>query len=125
MKLYPAFFLIFFAASALRGTSQQPSLLSPDKAAEETATFLKGLVQIDTQDPPGNESKVALYLATIFRRENIPYEILEPVPGRASVVARLKGTGAKRPVLMLAHEDVVPVDRAHWSVDPFVIQSRR
>ena len=124
MKLHPAFLLIFLAASTLRGTSQQSSLLPPDKAAEETAAFLKDLVQIDTQDPPGNESKVALYLAAIFKRENIPYEILEPVPGRASIVARLKGSGAKRPVLMLAHEDVVPVDRSHWSVDPFAAEVR-
>jgi len=124
MKLHPAFLLIFLAASTLRGTSQQSRLLSPDKAAEETATFLKDLVQIDTQDPPGNESKVASYLAAIFKRENIPYEVLEPVPGRASIVARLKGTGAKRPVLMLAHEDVVPVDRSHWSVDPFAAEVR-
>jgi len=90
-----------------------------DQAAQETTTFLKDLIRIDTQDPPGNESKVALYIATIFEREGIPYEILEPVPGRASIVARLKGNGAKRPVLILAHEDVVPVDRAHWTVDPF------
>ena len=90
-----------------------------DQAAQETTTFLKDLIRIDTQDPPGNESKVALYIAAIFEREGIPYEILEPVPGRASIVARLKGNGAKRPVLILAHEDVVPVDRAHWTVDPF------
>jgi len=90
-----------------------------DQAAQETTTFLKDLIRIDTQDPPGNESKVALYIAAIFKREGIPYEILEPVPGRASIVARLKGNGAKRPVLILAHEDVVPVDRAHWTVDPF------
>jgi acetylornithine deacetylase/succinyl-diaminopimelate desuccinylase-like protein len=124
MKLHPVFLLAFLAASALRATSQQSPLLSPDKAAEETATFLKDLVQIDTQDPPGNESKIASYLAAIFRQENIPYEILEPVPGRASIVARLKGSGAKRPVLMLAHEDVVPVDRSHWSVDPFAAEVR-
>jgi acetylornithine deacetylase/succinyl-diaminopimelate desuccinylase-like protein len=124
MKLHPAFLLIFLAASSLRGASQQSSVLPPDKAAAETAAFLKDLVQIDTQDPPGDESKVASYLAAIFKRENIPYEILEPVQGRASIVARLKGTGAKRPVLMLAHEDVVPVDRSHWTVDPFAADVR-
>ncbi len=108
-----------FAACTLLCAAQQTAVLPPDKAAVETTTFLKDLVRMDTQDPPGNESQVASYIAAIFKREGIPYEILEPVPGRASIVARLKGTGARRPVLMLAHEDVVPVDRAHWSVDPF------
>jgi acetylornithine deacetylase/succinyl-diaminopimelate desuccinylase-like protein len=102
--------------------AQTSSLLSPDQAAQETATILKDLVRIDTQDPPGNESKVALYIAGLFKREGIPCEILETVPGRASIVARLKGSGAKRPVLLLAHEDVVPVDRAHWTFDPFAAE---
>jgi hypothetical protein len=41
---------------------------------------------------PGNESKMALDIAAIFNREGIPYESLEPVRGRASIVARLRGT---------------------------------
>src|ERR1700749_3439817 len=95
------------------------AVLSPDQASKETAAFLVDLIRIDTTDPPGNESKVATYIAGVFKREGIAYELLEPVPGRASIVARLKGTGAQRPVLLLAHEDVVPVDRSHWTVDPF------
>jgi acetylornithine deacetylase/succinyl-diaminopimelate desuccinylase-like protein len=125
MKLYPAFLVILLAVpSAARGAVPPSSVLSPDKAAAETTLFLSDLVKIDTQDPPGNESKVAAYLAAVFAREKIPYEILEPVPGRASIVARLKGTGTNRPVLMLAHEDVVPVDRSRWSVDPFAAEVR-
>lgn len=120
MKVRAALAMIaYLASSASLCSAQQSSLLAPDKAAQETATLLRDLIRIDTEDPPGNESKVALYIAAIFKREGIPYEILEPVPGRASIVARLQGTGAKRPVLILAHEDVVPVDRSHWTVDPF------
>ena len=122
LKLRHALFATCFAASAVVCAAQPSTVLSPEKAAAETAAFLKDLIRIDTQDPPGNESKVATYIAAIFQREGIPYEMLEPVPGRASLVARLKGTGAKRPVLMLAHEDVVPVDRSHWSVDPFAAE---
>lgn len=96
--------------------------LPPDQAAAETNTFLRDLVRLDTQDPPGNESKVALYIAEVLKRNDIPYELLEPVPGRASIVARLKGTGAKQPILLLAHEDVVPVDRTHWTFDPFAAE---
>jgi len=119
MKLHSAFASILLAAVAISSPAQQSPVLTPDQAAAETAKFLKDLVQLDTSDPPGNESKVASYIAAVLDREHIPYEILEPVPGRASVVARLKGSGAKKPVLMLAHEDVVPVDRPHWTFDPF------
>jgi acetylornithine deacetylase/succinyl-diaminopimelate desuccinylase-like protein len=121
MKLRTALVLSCFACSAWLCEAQS-AMLPPAKAAEETAGFLKDLIRIDTQDMPGNESKVATYLAAIFKREGIAYEILEPVPGRASIVARLKGNGSQKPVLMLAHEDVVPVDRAHWSVDPFAAE---
>jgi acetylornithine deacetylase/succinyl-diaminopimelate desuccinylase-like protein len=105
-------------------TAQSSRVLPPDQAAAETAGFLQDLIKIDTQDPPGNESKVAEYVAAIFKREGIAYELLEPVPGRASIVGRLSGTGAKKPVLMMAHEDVVPVDRTHWTVDPFTAEKR-
>ena len=105
-------------------SSAQSTVLSPKQAADETAKFLTDLIRIDTQDPPGNESKVANYIAAIFQREGIPYELLEMGPGRASILARLKGDGSKRPVMLLAHEDVVPVDRAHWSVDPFAAEMK-
>jgi acetylornithine deacetylase/succinyl-diaminopimelate desuccinylase-like protein len=79
----------------------------------------KDLIRLDTRNPPGNESRVAHYLGEIFAREGIPYEFLEIEPGRASIVARLKGDGTKRPLLILGHEDVVPVEQAKWTVDPF------
>lgn len=89
------------------------------RAQAETSGFLKDLIRLDTQNPPGNESTVAQYLAGVLTREGIPFELIEPVPGRASIVARIKGDGSKRPLLLMAHEDVVPVQRDHWSVDPF------
>ncbi len=109
-------------AAALWPVLAPAQQLPPDQAAAETNTFLRDLVRIDTQDPPGNESKVAEYIAGVLKHEGIAYELLEPVPGRASIVARLKGTGAKQPILLLAHEDVVPVDRAHWTFDPFAAE---
>jgi acetylornithine deacetylase/succinyl-diaminopimelate desuccinylase-like protein len=89
------------------------------RAQAETAGFLKDLIRLDTRNPPGNESRVAHYLGEIFAREGIAYEFLEIEPGRASIVARLKGDGSKRPLLILGHEDVVPVEQAKWTVDPF------
>lgn len=110
--------VLLFSALALAQPTAHPSLDAAQSKAE-AARFLSDLVRIDTQDPPGNESKVAHYLEGVLREEGIPSEILETVPGRASIVARLKGNGSKRPLLLMGHEDVVPVDRVHWTVDPF------
>ncbi|PYX39572.1 MAG: peptidase M20 [Acidobacteria bacterium] len=117
-----ACFLLMNAASG-----QPPAgtaALNAEQAQAEAARFLSELVRIDTQDPPGNESKVAHYLEGVLREAGIDAELLEPVPGRASIVARLKGDGSRSPVLLMAHEDVVPVDRARWTVDPFAATER-
>ncbi len=98
--------------------------LNAEQSQTEAVHFLSELVKIDTQDPPGDESKVAHYLQGVLKSEGIESELLEPVPGRASIVARLKGNGKKRPLLIMGHEDVVPVDRSHWTVDPFAANER-
>jgi acetylornithine deacetylase/succinyl-diaminopimelate desuccinylase-like protein len=98
--------------------------LNPQQSQEEAVHFLSELIKIDTQDPPGNESQVAHYLEGVLKNEGIQSEILATVPGRDSIVARLKGNGSKKPLLLMGHEDVVPVDRARWTVDPFAASQR-
>ncbi len=93
--------------------------LDAERSQAEAVHFLQELIKIDTQDPPGNESRVAHYLEGVLMSEGIDSELLEPVAGRASIVARLKGNGSKRPLLLMGHEDVVPVDPPRWTVDPF------
>jgi acetylornithine deacetylase/succinyl-diaminopimelate desuccinylase-like protein len=87
--------------------------------AEETVQHLQQLIRRETVNPPGNEMLVARYLDGALRDDGIETTLLEPAPGRAALVARLRGRGAGRPVLLLAHMDVVGVERKHWSVDPF------
>ena len=93
----------------------------PDWAAarDETVEHLRCLLRIDTVNPPGNEIVAARYLEAILGGAGIEARVLEPAPGRAAVVARLRGDGRARPVLLLAHMDVVGVEREHWTVDPF------
>jgi acetylornithine deacetylase/succinyl-diaminopimelate desuccinylase-like protein len=67
----------------------------------------------------GNETKAARYIQAVFEKEGIPSVIFESAPGRGNIVARLKGNGTKKPVLLMAHTDVVGVDRTKWTVDPF------
>src|SRR6185437_16745854 len=80
---------------------------------------LSSLVKIDTSNPPGSETKAAMLIKQILDKEGIPSELFEAKPGRANLVARLKGTGAKRPVLLMGHTDVVGVERDKWTFDPF------
>jgi acetylornithine deacetylase/succinyl-diaminopimelate desuccinylase-like protein len=59
------------------------------------------------------------YLKSVLDKEGIPSQVLARDPNRPNLVARLKGNGSARPLLMLAHTDVVPVQRDKWPVDPF------
>jgi acetylornithine deacetylase/succinyl-diaminopimelate desuccinylase-like protein len=90
-----------------------------DAAHRETVTNLQRCVQIDTTNPPGNETKAATFLKAILDREGIPSEIVERVPGRGNLIARLKGNGKKKPILLMGHTDVVGVEREKWTVEPF------
>jgi acetylornithine deacetylase/succinyl-diaminopimelate desuccinylase-like protein len=84
---------------------------------------LVGYLQVDTINPPGNESKGVAYLGRLLDDAGIDYETAESAPGRGNLWARLSGTadanGRKAPGLVLLHHiDVVPANRAHWDVDP-------
>ena len=56
---------------------------------------------------------------SLLDREGIPSEILALEPTRGSLVARLKGNGTKKPLLLMGHTDVVGVEREKWTVEPF------
>jgi acetylornithine deacetylase/succinyl-diaminopimelate desuccinylase-like protein len=93
---------------------------APAQTAGDLATmYLRDLIRLDTSNPPGNESRVAQYLKQVTDREGIPSELVGDNPQRLNFIARLRGTGKQRPLLLLAHSDVVPTDRSQWSVDPF------
>jgi acetylornithine deacetylase/succinyl-diaminopimelate desuccinylase-like protein len=98
-----------FAQGTIDWKKQEPEILRHYRA----------LIQIDTSSPPGNETKADEYLKKVLEAEGIPTKTFAKEPGRANLVARLKGTGKKRPLLLMAHTDVVPVQREKWPVDPF------
>ena len=104
--------------SAARGADGRSA---PDwtKAREEAVQMLSAMIKIDTSNPPGNETKVARYIKSILDEEGIPSEILELKPGRGNLVARLRGNGKKRPILLMGHTDVVGVERDKWTMEPF------
>jgi acetylornithine deacetylase/succinyl-diaminopimelate desuccinylase-like protein len=89
-----------------------------ESAADLAQRYLPELIRLDTTNPPGNESRVARYLKEVCDREGIPAELLGDDPARMNFIARLKGSGKLRPLLLIAHSDVVPADPSQWTVDP-------
>lgn len=89
-------------------------------AANPTSELLRELIRIDTSNPPGNEGKMAEFLKTKFAPLGFQIDIIPtPDAGKAHFIARLKGDGSKKPILLAAHADVVGVERDKWTVDPF------
>src|SRR5271156_5575387 len=91
---------------------------------DRTRQYLVDLVRLDTSNPPGNETRVAEYLKQVADSHNIPCELLGADPKRQNFIARIKGNGKGRPLLLMAHSDVVPADRKQWTVDPFGAELR-
>lgn len=90
--------------------------------AKEAEGWLADLVRIDTTNPPGNEQAAAKYLAGVLTKEGIASEMLDLAPGRSALVARLRSAAVPDPsraLLLVAHMDVVGVDKSKWTVDPF------
>jgi acetylornithine deacetylase/succinyl-diaminopimelate desuccinylase-like protein len=106
---------VLLASSAL---AQVPTVDWKAQQAE-TLRHYRALVQIDTSNPPGNETAAVNYLKGVFDAEGIPVKTFALQPARANLVARIKGNGSKRPVLIMAHTDVVGAQREKWPVDPF------
>jgi acetylornithine deacetylase/succinyl-diaminopimelate desuccinylase-like protein len=109
--------------SAAPAVQMSPSPVGDTSAlAKEAQGWLAELIKINTSNPPGNEQAAAKYVAGILQKEGITPEILEIMPGRSAVVARLRSAAMADPskaLLLVAHMDVVPVDKSRWTVDPF------
>ncbi len=104
----------FLPATAGRG--QQPDWA---RAEAETLQHFQALVRADTSDPPGNEQPAVDYLKKVLEAAGIPIQTFAMEAGRPNLVARLKGSGARRPLLIMGHTDVVNVDPKKWTHPPF------
>lgn len=104
------------------------TVLKPDFArdAQEAVDLLRELIRFDTINPPqpasgkqnANETALLRHVQGVLAADGVASKIYESEPGRGNLVARIKGTGEKRPILLMAHVDVVNVDRSQWEVDP-------
>ena len=114
MRLVISFLIALGAAT---GVAAQ----APDwKAIEgEAIKTLQSYIRIDTSVPPGDVTKAADLLQSVLEREGIAVKRFESGTGRSIILARLKGSGTAKPIVLLHHMDVVPADKSRWKRDPF------
>jgi acetylornithine deacetylase/succinyl-diaminopimelate desuccinylase-like protein len=115
----PFSLLLFIALSAVALTAQTRDNVDWPRVETETMEHFQTVLRFDTSDPPGNERPAAEYLKQVLEREGIPTKVFELEPNRLNVVARLTGSGKKRPLLLMGHTDTVNVDPAKWTFPPF------
>jgi acetylornithine deacetylase/succinyl-diaminopimelate desuccinylase-like protein len=96
-----------------------PVLASDDQLVRD---LLRELIEINTTHSTGSTGKAAEAMAARLREAGFAPEdvqVLGPRPERANLVARLRGTGARRPILLISHLDVVEARKEDWTTDPF------
>ena len=91
--------------------------LANESLEDEAVAWLQAYLQVDTINPPGNESRAVDFYAEIFRKEGIEFSSAESAPGRGNIWARIKG-GDKPAIILLQHTDVVPANEEYWDFDP-------
>lgn len=114
--------LLAFALALMGVThlaAQEPAQLDWAAIEDETMRHFQALLRFDTSDPPGGEQEAAEYLRAVLAAEGIEVDLYRLEPHRPNVVARIRGNGSRRPLLLMAHTDVVNVDPAKWTHPPF------
>jgi len=111
---------VVIAPVSRTGLDAQPAALAPHQ--QLLREIYQELIEINTTNSVGDNTKAAEAMARRLLAAGFPaadVQVLSPAPRKGNIVARLRGTGARRPLLLLAHLDVVEANREDWSVDPF------
>ncbi|MGH2699392.1 MAG: M20 family metallopeptidase [Actinomycetota bacterium] len=85
----------------------------------EVTRVLRGLIRIDTSNPPGNETPAATFLKSYLEDSGLECELVAREPRRANLVARIRGSGGGPSLTLMGHTDVVPADPRDWTHPPF------
>lgn len=121
---------VVFLLAGLIALIRPPGSVSAQTLSAQTFTaqqqlahdIYKELVEINTVTATGDTGKAADAMAARLRAAGFAgsdVQVFKPVPGKGNLVARLHGSGARKPILLLAHLDVVEARREDWSFDPF------
>ena len=112
-----ALVLLIILAGSLFGFIQAPS---PNQ--QLSTEIFRELLEINTVTATGDTARAAEAMAARLRTAGFSgsdVQVFTPAPRKGNLVARLRGTGTRRPILLLAHLDVVEAKREDWSSDPF------
>jgi acetylornithine deacetylase/succinyl-diaminopimelate desuccinylase-like protein len=113
----------FLSAAAVAAAFVAAAAAQTDPNGQLARAVFKELIEINTTDSIGNTTTAAEAVAARLKAAGFPdtdIQVVGPNPRKGNLVARFRGTGAHRPMLLLAHLDVVEAKRDDWSVDPFV-----
>jgi acetylornithine deacetylase/succinyl-diaminopimelate desuccinylase-like protein len=113
----------FFAAFAV----VVPLFAQLNPQQQTARDIFKQLIEINTTDSVGDNTRAAEAVAKRFREAGYPesdIHLMTPAPRKGNLVVRLHGSGAARPILFIGHLDVVEAKRSDWSFDPFVFLER-
>jgi acetylornithine deacetylase/succinyl-diaminopimelate desuccinylase-like protein len=115
---------VSLALGALAGASAQtaPSLTPQQQRFHD---IYKELIEINTSHSVGDNTLAARAMEKRFVESGFApgdIQIFEPFPKKGNLVLRFKGNGSKKPLLLLAHIDVVEAKREDWKTDPFKLQ---
>src|SRR3954451_22892814 len=116
---------VIAASIAAAPASLRAGALTPQQ--QLAFDIYKELIEIDTTTATGDTKQAAEAMAARLRTAGFAEadaQVLSPAPRKGNLVARLRGTGARKPILLLAHLDVVPARREDWSFDPFKLTER-
>ncbi|HSF10134.1 MAG TPA: M20/M25/M40 family metallo-hydrolase [Nitrospirales bacterium] len=109
--------LLFLLIPATAARGQDVDLKTTVSEAVDT---LQHYIRFNTTNPPGDVTEAAAFLQDILQREGIAATRYEAAPGKVNLLARIKGTGKAKAILLLHHMDVVPADASRWDrVKPF------
>lgn len=103
----------------MTSAGQSEYFIDWEAVGEESIGYLVDMVQIESVNPPGNETEVAEYLGAVLEGEGIEFETYALDPDRANLVTRYPGNGTKAPILIMGHTDVVGVQPEKWAEPPF------
>jgi acetylornithine deacetylase/succinyl-diaminopimelate desuccinylase-like protein len=113
---------IFMSVLLLAGTA-----IAQQSARDLARECLKELIEINTTDSAGDNTRAAVAVAKRLKAAGFPnsdVEVVVPAPQKGNVVARLRGSGREKPVLFFGHIDVVEARREDWSLDPFTLTEK-
>lgn len=109
---------LFCAAFMLSNLQVQAAESDWAQINAETLEHFQAMVRLDTADPPGREIDLTRYITSILEAEGIEHDVFALEENRPNIVARIRGNGSKRPLLLMAHQDTVNVDASKWTFPP-------